>query len=120
MKETLFDKYGGIDTLIPIVNSFYRKVLAHQELRPYFEGVNMQRLTEHQVNFIAQAMGGPTTMYKGRSLKEAHAHLQVTKEAFALVATALEESLREAGMEDADVVTMLTAVGALEVDVVSV
>ena len=119
MDQSLFDKYGGIVTTVPIVNSFYRKVLAVPELRPYFDGIDMQKLTEHQVNFIAEAMGAPTTFYEGRSLKDAHAHLNVSKEAFALVAIALQESLQEAGMEDADVQTMLTAFGSLEQDIVS-
>jgi hemoglobin len=51
MTQSLFDKYGGIASIVPIVNSFYRKVLAIPDLRPYFDGVDMQKLTEHQVNF---------------------------------------------------------------------
>lgn len=120
MSQSLFEKYGGIATIVPIVNSFYRKVIAVPELRPYFDGIDMQKLTEHQVNFIAEAMGAPTTFYEGRSLKDAHAHLNVSKEAFELVVIALQESLQEAGMEDADVQTMLTSVCALEGEVVSV
>jgi hemoglobin len=119
MTESLFDKYGGIASIVPIVNSIYRKVLSIPDLKPYFDGVDMQKLTEHQVNFIAEAMGAPTTFYEGRSLKEAHARLNITEEAFALVATALAESLQESGMEEADISTMLAAVGALKDDVVS-
>lgn len=119
MTESLFDKYGGIASIVPIVNSIYRKVLSIPDLKPYFDGVDMQKLTEHQVNFIAEAMGAPTTFYEGRSLKEAHARLNITEEAFALVATALAESSQESGMEEADISTMLAAVGALKDDVVS-
>lgn len=119
MTQSLFDRYGGIASIVPPVNSFYRKVLSIPDLKPYFDGVDMRKLTEHQVNFIAEAMGAPTTFYEGRSLKAAHARLNITKEAFALVATALSESLQESGMEEADVSTMLAAVGALEDDVVS-
>lgn len=119
MTTSLYEKYGGLPTIIPIVEAFYRRLLANESLRPYFRGVNMQRLTDHQVNFIAMAMGAPANIYTGRSLKESHAHLNVTEDAFALVAKALEESLREAGVEDTDVTTMLSAVGSLKGEVVS-
>ncbi len=119
MTTSLYEKYGGLPTIIPIVDSFYRRLLANDTLRPFFQGVNMQKLADHQVNFIAMAMGAPSSIYTGRSLKEAHAHLSVTKEAFALVAKALEESLREAGVEDTDVTTMLSAVSSLAGEIVS-
>ncbi len=119
MATSLYEKYGGLPTIIPIVESFYRRLLADETLRPFFRGVNMQKLADHQVNFIAVAMGAPAAIYTGRSLKESHAHLHVTGEAFALVAKALEESLREAGVEDADVTTMLSAIGSLKGEVVA-
>lgn len=119
MATSLYEKYGGLPTIIPIVQSFYRRLLANETLRPYFRGVNMQKLSDHQVNFIAMAMGAPSGIYTGRSLKESHAHLNVTEGAFALVAAALEESLREAGVEEADVATMLSAISSLKGEVVS-
>jgi len=119
MATSLYEKYGGIPTIIPIVEAFYRRLLADETLRPFFRGVNMQKLTDHQVNFIAVGMGAPASIYTGRSLKESHAHLSVTEDAFALVAKALEESLLEAGVEEADVATMLSAIGSLKGEVVS-
>jgi hemoglobin len=110
MTISLYEKYGGLPTIIPIVESFYRRVLANDHLQPYFRGVNLQKLSDHQVNFIAVAMGAPSGIYTGRPLREAHAHLRVTDDAFALVAQALEDSLREAGVEEEDVTTMVSAI----------
>ena len=119
MTTSLYEKYGGLPTIIPIVESFYRRVLANDRLQPYFQGVNLQKLSDHQVNFIAVAMGAPVGIYTGRPLREAHAHLRVTDEAFALVAQALEDSLREAGVEEDDVTTMVSAIIGLKKEVVA-
>lgn len=119
MTISLYEKYGGLPTIIPIVEAFYRRVLANDHLQPYFRGVNLQKLSDHQVNFIAVAMGAPSAIYTGRSLREAHAHLQVTDEAFALVAKALEDSLREGGVEEEDVTTMVSAIVGLKREVLS-
>jgi hypothetical protein len=43
----------------------------------------------------------------------------VTDEAFALVAQALEDSLREAGVEEDDVTTMVSAIIGLKKEVVA-
>ncbi len=119
MTISLYEKYGGLPTIIPIVESFYRRVLANDRLQPYFRGVDLQKLSDHQVNFIAAAMGAPSGIYTGRSLREAHAHLQVTEDTFALVAQALEDSLREAGVEEEDVTTMVSAIVGLKGEVVA-
>lgn len=119
MTISLYEKYGGLPTIIPIVEAFYRRVLANDHLQPYFRGVNLQKLSDHQVNFIAVAMGAPSAIYTGRSLREAHAHLQVTDVAFALVAKALEDSLREGGVEEEDVTTMVSAIVGLKREVLS-
>lgn len=107
---TLFDKYGGVPAVSHIVSRFYRGVLDRPALRPYFEGVDLRRLIDHQVQFISHVLGQPASVYEGRTLDAAHARLGITEASFAEVAQVLEQTLVEAGMEPADVTVVMAAV----------
>jgi len=118
MSETLYDKYGGIETFSAVVSNFYQKVLDSEELAPYFDNVNMERLMSHQTNFISTALGGPDN-YTGLDLKKVHAPYQITVPHFQEVAELLEESLDEAGVEQVDIDSIITLVSSLMDQVVS-
>ncbi|MGA1285970.1 MAG: group I truncated hemoglobin [Rubrivivax sp.] len=116
---TLFDKYGGVRTVKGVVSAFYRDVMASPSLRPYFEGVDLPRLIEHQVKFISHVMGQPASVYEGRTLEAAHQGLRISPQAFGEVAAILEKVLRNAGVEDADVATIMSTVAAARPSVVA-
>ena len=44
--STLFEKYGGFSTVSSIVRSFYKDLLAHEELSRYFQGIDMATLID--------------------------------------------------------------------------
>jgi hemoglobin len=106
----LFEKYGGVPTVSRIVSRFYREVLERPTLRPYFEGVDMARLINHQVKFISHVLGQPASVYEGRTLEMAHGGLHITGAAFGEVAEILRSALLEAGMVPEDVATVMGAV----------
>lgn len=107
---TLFDKYGGVSTVSRIVSQFYREVQSRPSLQPYFQGVDMRRLIDHQVKFISHVLGQPASVYEGRTLSAAHGRLQISAAAFGEVADILRQTLEGAGMEAADVDTVMTSV----------
>jgi hemoglobin len=55
-KEHLLDKIGGMAALEAAVDLFYEKILADDELAPFFAKTNMARLKEHQRNFLSLAL----------------------------------------------------------------
>ena len=118
MSESLFDKYGGLETVSKLVHEFYKKVLADVELKPYFKDTDLDNLMQHQVKFLSFALGGPIE-YLGRDLKVAHEPLNITKDHFGMVAEYLEEVLDEAGVEDSDVEVIMGIVGSVENQIVS-
>ena len=118
MSETLFDKYGGFETFTTVVKSFYQKVLDSDQVEPYFHGINMERLITHQTNFISKVLGGPDR-YEGLDMKTAHAKLNITVPDFNEVAELLEESLEEAGVEAADIETIMKAIASLQDQIVT-
>jgi hemoglobin len=114
---SLYDKYGGFVAISQIVHAFYDKVLASPTLDRYFADVDMTRMIDHQTKFLCKVLGGPDN-YNGRALEAAHRRLDVTPAAFDEVATLLAESLGEAGVEQADVATILGVVGSVRGHVV--
>ena len=79
---TLFDKYGGVPTVRMIVKAFYKDVLSRSHLQNYFNGVDMDRLIEHQIEFVAYALGKPKAEYSDESLREGHKDLGITSAHF--------------------------------------
>ena len=114
---TLYDKYGGFATVSKLVQAFYEKVAESDELTPYFEGIDMQQLMDHQSKFFSEIMGGPVK-YTGAELKVVHANMAVTQEAFSEVADLLEETLEDMEVEDDDIETIMKIVAGAKPDIV--
>lgn len=108
---TLFEKYGGFAKVSRIVSAFYDKVMESPVLSPYFEGVDMRRLIDHQTKFIAQAMGGPAS-YSNQELERVHARLHVNDAAFDEMHMLLRETLEDFGVEEADVESVCSQIVA--------
>jgi hemoglobin len=114
---TLYEKYGGFSTIHSIVKNFYRDVLAEESLAPYFKNVSMDFLIQHQSDFLSQILGGPV-QYKGRTLRQAHQRLHIKRADFDLVAQLLKENLEDAGVEQADIESILEIVASTLPDIV--
>lgn len=114
---SLFDRYS-LQAISIIVEEFYRRILASENLRPYFQGVDMNKLREHQTEFISHAMGGPVT-YSGRTLSKAHARLSIKDQDFSEVAQILERTLLDNGVAPKDVNEIMNLVGNHRKDIVA-
>ena len=107
---TLFEKYGGYETIKNIVTEFYREILSRETLAPYFVNVNLDRLIDHQTRFLSHLLGGPST-YQGNTLESAHLSLHISGAAFDEVASILNWVLEDAGVSEDDLKTILGVVG---------
>jgi len=94
---SIYDAIGGEGALVAVVDDFYRRVLADQQLAGFFAGTNMTRLKGRQVAFFAEALGGPE-LYDGASIKDAHRGRGITRADFDQVVVHLTASLRAAGV----------------------
>jgi truncated hemoglobin YjbI len=100
---SLYNRLGGSVAIKSVTEAFYQKVLADEDLAPYFAFVNMDRLIGMQRSFLTMAFGGPNE-YKGRSLRDAHAGLRdLDDEHFDKVVGHLADTLREFGVGDVDI-----------------
>ena len=112
-----YDAIGGGAAVRVVVDDFYQRVLGDSQLAPYFEGVDIPSLKRHQALLVGQVLGGPPT-YDGRSLREAHNGLGITKEHFDLVVGHLAAALQDAGVPNDIIGRAGTAVLGTEPDIV--
>jgi hemoglobin len=109
---------GGLRRL---VNGLYPRVLADPLLMPYFkhlEDRELQWLRWHMLTLLAVVTGGPSK-YRGRDLREAHAHLHITGEAFDRVLWHLQKTLQKLEVQPEDQEEVLAAVRARRAEVVT-
>jgi hemoglobin len=99
---TVFDNMGGFARVRLIVSDFYEKILASDRLAPYFAGVDMRRLIDHQTKFIAAVMGGPAA-FTDEQIARAHARLEIAGDAFDEMADLFRETLEDFDVDRADI-----------------
>ena len=109
---TLFDKYGGVPTIRLIIKAFYKEVLKRSYFKRFFVKVDMDRLIEHQVEFVAFAMGKPKSHYPDSFLARGHRGLKIADAQFNEVALILEKILNNFQVEKKDISTILDAVSS--------
>ncbi|HHH48099.1 MAG TPA: group 1 truncated hemoglobin [Gammaproteobacteria bacterium] len=73
-EQSLFDRIGGEAAVDAAVDIFYRKVLADDRIKDFFEGVDMDKQAAKQKAFLTMAFGGPNN-YTGEDMRKGHAHL---------------------------------------------
>jgi hemoglobin len=115
---SLFEQLGGEPAIAAVVDLFYDKVLGDPTLQPYFAGVDVDRLKQHQRRFIGQALGA-TRPYSGRSMRKAHEDLAITHAAFARVVEHLAAALAEAGVDEASIGAVANILVPLQEDIVT-
>ncbi|CAN5262257.1 hypothetical protein BH09ACT2_BH09ACT2_20530 [soil metagenome] len=92
----LYDEIGGDAAIAAVVSDFWQRVSADELLSPWFSVIDSHRLQFHLHAYLTVALDGPER-YEGRSMRNAHAGLRVTGEAFDRLVLRLGESLEEVG-----------------------
>ncbi|KAF4654208.1 hypothetical protein FOL47_010097 [Perkinsus chesapeaki] len=111
---TLYEKIGGEPAVDAAVELFYKKNLSDVRIKHVWGKTDMSKLKVHQKNFLTFAFGGPND-YTGRSMKAAHAGLNITEEQFNAVAENLGNTLKELGVAQ-ELVDEVIAIAAAQHD----
>lgn len=102
-EKSLYEKIGGEKAIDVAVDIFYKKILADDRIKYFFESVDMVKQNKMQKNFLTFAFGGPKN-YTGRNLKDAHSRLVREKglndSHFDAVLENLTSTLKELGVEE--------------------
>ncbi len=99
MKQSLFERIGGITVMQHVHRVFYDKVYAHAWLGQFFAGHDQQAIELRQTQFMAEKMGSKT-MYPGKELPLAHRRMYITEELLEVRQGLLRESLQEEGLSE--------------------
>jgi len=91
-----YDWLGGAPTVRDAVDRLYQRVLADEDLAPYFAGLDMGKLKRHMVLLLTKVLGGPDE-YTGRDVAEAHRGIGITEAHYNKVANYLIRVLWELG-----------------------
>lgn len=91
----LYDAVGGAAGINVLVDKFYARLWADPQLKPYFEGIDKDKLKMHQRQFLQFATGGGPDAYTGKPLTEGHDGLGITDAAFDAVASHLWDTFDE-------------------------
>lgn len=114
---SLYAQLGGRESIAAVVEEFYRRVVADDDLGPIFAQVDMTRQRRHLAAFLAVAFGGPNE-YQGRGIRQAHRGLGITPEQFGAVASHLRATLVAFAVPEPLIAVVLGAVAGLQGDVV--
>lgn len=115
---SIYEQIGGAEALERVVDDFYGRVVADEDLAGFFTGTKMQRLKGKQVEFFAAALGGPEP-YIGPSMRQVHQGRGITMYHFELVGGHLKKSLSAAEVPDDIAEQIMTAIASMADDVVS-
>lgn len=102
VKGSLFDRVGGFAQVRLIVSEFYDRILDSDQLRHYFEHIDVRRLIDHQTKFVSALMGGPGS-FTNEHLGRAHARLGITPEEYEEMGEIFRETLEDFDVPEVEV-----------------
>ncbi|WP_028775478.1 group I truncated hemoglobin [Shimazuella kribbensis] len=117
--QSLFEELGGKETIALVVDRFYEKMLTDEELKHFFDFTDMKKQRAHLTAFVSFAIGSQEA-YKGKSMKEAHAHLHIQTKHFEKTAGHLVATLQELNVPQEKIDTIISKIAPLHDDIVTV
>jgi hemoglobin len=98
---SIYEKLGGESGIESLIAAFYVRVLADEELGPFFRGVAIEKLHLMQRDFFSMALGGPIS-YSGRPMGHVHHGRGITTRHFGLFVGHLLNTLEDQGVSEAE------------------
>jgi len=111
--DTLYERLGGREGIRAVVDDFYDRLLADEDLGPFFADADMEKLRRTQTDFLCQAAGGPET-YDAEPVREAHLHVPFEPAHIERAVDLLYRSLEAFDVPEEDADAVVGAVAAFE------
>ena len=115
---TIYDEIGGESAVRAVVDGLYVRILGDVVLGPFFAGVDMKRVKDQQVVFLAQALGGPQR-YKGPGMRELHARMPIEQRHFDRMTQHLVASLKAQRVGDSAINEIVAVLQSFARDIVN-
>jgi hemoglobin len=98
--KTLYTEIGGQETIDKLVDAFYPRVYADDELRPLFEG-DIDEIKRKQRMFLPQFLGGPALYsqeFGPPAMRERHLPFEITPKRAKCWLSCMKEAFKEIGL----------------------
>jgi hemoglobin len=98
--KSLYSEIGGQETIDKLVEAFYPRVYADEELRPLFEG-DMEEIKRKQRMFLPQFLGGPALYsqeFGPPAMRDRHLPFEVTPKRAQYWLRCMKEAFQEIGL----------------------
>jgi hemoglobin len=119
MAGSLYERLGGMDSITAVVNDFRDRVAGDARINQKFARTDLGRLTKMLIDQVCEATGGPCK-YTGRSMKEAHAGMNVTTGEFSALVDDLVATLNHFRVGKTEQDEVLGVLGPLKPEIVEV
>jgi len=99
--QTLFTEIGGHETIDKLVNAFYPRVYADEDLSPLFEG-DMEEIKRKQRMFLSQFTGGPAVYseeFGPPAMRARHLPFEITPKRAKCWLRCMKEAFQEIGLD---------------------
>jgi hemoglobin len=115
--SSLYERLGGTPAITAVVDDFVGNVAADNRINQRFANTDVPRLKTMLVNQICEASGGPCK-YTGRTMRDAHAGMNVTDAEFGALVEDLVKSLDKFKVPAREKNELLGALGGMKPDIV--
>jgi len=119
MAQSLFDRLGGKDAIVAVVDDFVTRCAGDDRINAKFGRTDVPRLKKMLVDQVCEATGGPCT-YTGRDMKETHTGMGVTKGEFDSLVEDLVATLDGFNVPKTEQQELLGLLGPMQGDIVEV
>ena len=96
---TLYERLGGADAISAVATGMYEKIFVDPELIDFFRKTDKDHQREMQGKFLTYATGG-SSVWEGKSMKDAHAGRGIREHEFNLVAGHVVSTMKELGVSE--------------------
>ena len=115
---TIYDKYGGYEFFHGCIYDLYIDMFDHPEISYHFIGVNIERLSQLQTQYLIRAIGGPD-QYEGRPIKNIHRFMRITAFEFDEIAVAFKNVFLKNGVSIEDTEFIMEFVASHKSEIVT-
>ena len=119
MSGSLFERLGGKDAIVAVVDAFVARCAADNRINGKFARTDIPRLKANLVDQVCEATGGPCT-YAGRDMRTTHDQMGVTGGEFDALVQDLIATLDQFGVGEAEKAELLNALAPMRADIVEV
>ena len=116
-EESLYERLGGEEKIHEIVVEIVRLHGINPVIKHTLEGVDEERLIHGVTQFLVAGSGGPAE-YKGRSMVDAHSHLNLTNAEFLAAGSDVMQGMKNKNCGEAEIQEVVCVLVSLREQVV--